>query len=445
MIPTLGILMSINDPQWGNRGGDDDKPSNNGPRRPNDGPPDLEELWRDFNRKLTGMMGKKGGGGGNNGGDGPRMPPVDFNPKFLSGGLGILAGLVAVVWLASGFYIVDASQRGVVLQFGKLTETTEPGLRWRLPYPIQSHELVNLTGVRTVEIGYRGTERNKVLKEALMLTDDENIVNIQFAVQYILKDPVEYLFNNRHPDEAVVGAAETAVREIVGKSKMDFVLYEGREQIASDAAQLMQAIMDRYQGGILISKVTMQNAQPPEQVQSAFDDAVKAGQDRERQKNEGQAYANDVIPRARGTAARLMEEAEGYKQRVISSAEGDASRFRQVYTEYAKAPEVTRQRMYLETMQQIYANTTKVMIDAKGQGNLLYLPLDKLMNAAAGAAVAPQGLIDGATQGAAATRQTATFAGEVPPQSERSPAVGGKNFNANTSAGSLGSRDREAR
>ena len=436
--------MSINDPQWGNRGGDDDRPNNNGPRRPNDGPPDLEELWRDFNRKLTGMMGKKGGGGGNNGGDGPRMPPVDFNPKFLSGGIGVLAGLVVIVWLASGFYIVDASQRGVVLQFGKFTETTEPGLRWRLPYPVQSHELVNLTGVRTVEIGYRGTERNKVLKEALMLTDDENIVNIQFAVQYILKDPVEYLFNNRHPEEAVVGAAETAVREIVGKSKMDFVLYEGREQIASDAARLMQEIMDRYNAGILISKVTMQNAQPPEQVQAAFDDAVKAGQDRERQKNEGQAYANDVIPRARGTAARLMEESMGYRERVISTAEGDASRFRQIQTEYAKAPEVTRQRMYLETMQQIYASTTKVMVDAKGQGNLLYLPLDKLMNAASGAAIAPQGMIDGGGSSAAAARQS-SFAGGVPPQSESAPTVGGNPLNANTRAGSLGTRDREAR
>ncbi len=436
--------MSINDPQWGNRGSDD-KPNGNGPRRPNDGPPDLEELWRDFNRKLSGMMGKKGGGGGNNGGDGPRMPPVDFNPKFLSGGLGLLVGLIAIVWLASGFYIVDASQRGVVLQFGKLTETTEPGLRWRLPYPIQSHELVNLTGVRTVEIGYRGTERNKVLKEALMLTDDENIVNIQFAVQYILKDPVEFLFNNRHPEEAVIGAAETAVREIVGKSKMDFVLYEGREQIASDAARLMQDILDRYNAGILISKVTMQNAQPPEQVQAAFDDAVKAGQDRERQKNEGQAYANDVIPRARGTAARLMEEAQGYRERVISTAQGDASRFRQIQTEYAKAPEVTRQRMYLETMQQIYANTTKVMVDAKGQGNLLYLPLDKLMGAASGAAAAPQGMIDGGGSAAAATRQSSAFAGGVPPQSESFPAVGGNPLNANTRAGSLGTREREAR
>lgn len=443
MIPTLGILMSLNDPQWGNRGEGDERPK--GSRRPNDGPPDLEEVWRDFNRKLSGMFGKKPGGG-QGGGDGPRLPPVDFNPKFLSGGIGLLAGLVALAWLASGFYIVDASQRGVVLQFGKLVETTEPGLRWRLPYPVQTHELVNLTGVRTVEIGYRGSEKNKVLKEALMLTDDENIVNIQFAVQYILKDPVEYLFNNRHPDEAVIGAAETAVREIVGKSKMDFVLYEGREQIATEAAKLMQDIMDRYKGGILISKVTMQNAQPPEQVQAAFDDAVKAGQDKERQKNEGQAYANDVIPRAKGTAARLLEEAEGYKQRVISSAEGDASRFRQVQAEYAKAPEVTRQRMYLETMQQIYSSTTKVLVDAKGQGNLLYLPLDKLMQAAAGAgqAVNPGNGETGSSTGAI-NRGTQTFSGEVPPQSEKAPQVGGNNYSSSSRPGSLSSRDREAR
>jgi len=437
--------MSLNDPQWGNRGGDDgDKPGNNGPRRPNDGPPDLEDLWRDFNRKLNGMFGnKRGGGGGNGGGDGPRMPQIDFNPKFLSGGIGLLIGLVAIVWLASGFYIVDASQRGLVLQFGSFKETTEPGLRWRMPYPIQSHELVNLTGVRTIEIGYRGSERNKVLKEALMLTDDENIVNIQFAVQYILKDPVDYLFNNRHTDDAVMGAAETAVREIVGKSKMDFVLYEGREQIATQAANLMQDILDRYQSGILISKVTMQNAQPPEQVQAAFDDAVKAGQDRERQKNEGQAYANDVIPKAKGTAARLMQEAEGYKQRVISTAEGDASRFKQVVAEYAKAPEVTRQRMYLDTMQQVFANTSKVMIDAKGQGNLLYLPLDKLMQGAAAATVAqpaPEASVAPST-----VRPSAPLSSEAPPQMESAPKVGGSTYSSSSRDGALRSRDREGR
>jgi membrane protease subunit HflK len=375
--------MSLNDPKWGNRGGD-----NRGGGDGNQGPPDLEELWRDFNRRLSGMFGRDSDRGNGSGGDGGNRNP-DFNMRQFGGGIGLIAAFAVVVWLASGFYIVDASQRGIVLQFGRFQEATEPGLRWRLPYPIQTHELVNLTGVRTVEIGYRGSERNKVLKEALMLTDDENIVNIQFAVQYILKDPQQYLFNNRNSDDSVIQAAETAVREIVGKSKMDFVLYEGREQVAANAQKLTQDILDRYSTGIQVSKVTMQNAQPPEQVQAAFDDAVKAGQDRERQKNEGQAYANDVIPRARGTASRLIEEADAYKGRVVAQAEGDASRFKQVYTEYAKAPEVTRQRMYIDTMQQIFSNSSKVMVDSRGSGNLLYLPLDKLIQQTAAPAAAP--------------------------------------------------------
>ncbi|MFT3964162.1 FtsH protease activity modulator HflK [Propionivibrio sp.] len=420
--------MSLNDPQWGNRGND-----NGGGKRPNQGPPDLEELWRDLNQRLSGMFGKKGGGRGNGDNSGGGLPPVDFNPKFLGGGIGLLIAVVILVWLASGFYIVDASQRGLVLQFGRYKESTDSGLRWRLPYPIQSHELVNISGVRTLEVGYRGSEKNKVLKEALMLTDDENIINIQFAVQYILKDPVDYVFNNRGPDESVMQAAETAIREIVGKSKMDFVLYEGREQIAVKAAELMQEILDRYKTGILISKVTMQNAQPPEQVQAAFDDAVKAGQDRERQKNEGQAYANDVIPKARGTAARLLQEADGYRQRLIATAEGDANRFRQLNAEYAKAPEVTRNRLYLETMQQVYTNTTKVMIDAKGQGNLLYLPLDKLMQAAGG--VLPQ--TGAGTDPAASARSGGAAPGDLLPQTMD---------RADTrSRDALRSRDREAR
>ena len=419
--------MSLNDPQWGNRGND-----NGGGKRPNQGPPDLEALWRDFNRRLSGMFDKsnRGGDGGGN------RPPVEFNPKFLGGGITLLVALVLVVWLASGFYIVDASQRGLVLQFGKFKEATESGLRWRLPYPIQSHELVNISGVRTIEVGYRGSEKNKVLKEALMLTDDENIINIQFAVQYILKDPVEYIFNNRHPDDAVMQVAETAIREIVGKSKMDFVLYEGREQIAVNASKLMQDILDRYKTGILISKVTMQNAQPPEQVQAAFDDAVKAGQDRERQKNEGQAYANDVIPKARGTAARLLEEAEGYRQRLIATADGDASRFRQINTEYAKAPEVTRSRMYLETMQQIYSNTSKIMVDTKGQGNLLYLPLDKLMQAT-GALAATPASVGSSSEMPAQLRSPPVVSNETPPQ------VVDKNDTRSRDA--LRSREREAR
>ncbi|MCM8564128.1 FtsH protease activity modulator HflK [Thauera linaloolentis] len=385
--------MSLNDPRWGGQSGDNDRdrdrdrndgPRGEGNRGNNQGPPDLEEVWRDFNQRLSGMFGGKrqnrGAGGGGGGGNGPQLPNFSF--KQFGGGLSALAALVVVVWAASGLYTVDANQRGVVLRLGEYIQTTEPGLRWRLPYPFESHEIVDLTGVRTVEVGYRGSERNKVLRESLMLTDDENIINIQFAVQYVLNSPENYIFNNRFPDESVAQAAETAMREIVGKSRMDFVLYEGREEIASTAHELMQRILDRYQTGIQISRVTMQNAQPPEQVQAAFDDAVKAGQDRERQKNEGEAYANDVIPRARGTASRLIEEANAYRERVVANAEGEASRFDQVFAEYRRAPEVTRQRMYLETMQEVMSNTSKVMVDAKGNGNLLLLPLDKLMQQA---------------------------------------------------------------
>ena len=352
----LGVLMSLNDPQWG--------------KRPNQGPPDLDEIWRDFNRKLSGLFGGRGGGS-----DEPQGPDM----KSFGGGAGLLLGLILAVWLASGFYIVYEGQSGVVLRFGKLVGTTQPGPRWHLPYPIESAEVVNVKGVRSVEVGYRNNVKSKVLKESLMLTDDENIVDVQFAVQYILKSPTEYLFNNRVPDDAVLQAAESAIREIVGKSSMDFVIFEGRAEVAARAHKLMQEILDRYNTGISISKVTMQNAQPPEQVQASFDDAVKAGQDRERQKNEGQAYANDVIPKAKGMASRLQAEAEGYRQRVIEQAEGDAARFRQVVTEYNKAPQVTRDRLYIEAMQQVMSNTTKVLVDQKSGSNLIYLPLDKIM------------------------------------------------------------------
>jgi len=360
--------MGLNDPQWGNK--------NSG------GPPDLEEMLRKLNNKIASILGGKGGKGGSGkpGGSGQAQA---FGP-----GIGLIVAIAALIWVGSGFYIVDASQRGVVLRFGKLVEVTESGPRWHLPFPVETVEIVNLSQVRTVEVGYRDNVKNKQLKESLMLTDDENIIDIQFAVQYFLKDPADYLFNNRAPDENVRQAAETGIREVVGKSKMDFVLYEGREQVAASATQLIQQILDRYKSGILISKLTMQNAQPPEQVQAAFDDAVKAGQDKERQKNEGQAYANDVIPRASGTAARLIQESQGYKQSVIANAEGDASRFKQILVEYQKAPRVTRERMYLDMMQQVMGNVSKVMVDQKNGNSLLYLPLDKLMETSRAAGVA---------------------------------------------------------
>ncbi len=363
----IGVFMSINDPQWG-RG------SGSGGGGKNSGPPDLDELMRNFNQKISALFGRKGGSSG--GGDrGPGRPSF----AQYGGGAGLLIGLVFLVWLASGFYIVDASQRGMVLRFGKFVEETAPGPHWHLPFPIETAEIVNLSQVRTIEIGSRNGGKSKVPKESLMLTDDANIIDIQFAVQYVVKNPQEFLFANRAPEDSVLQAAETAIREIVGKNTMDLVLYKGRAQITSDAQKLTQEILDRYRTGISISKVTMQNAQPPEQVQAAFDDAVKAGQDGERQKNEGQAYSNDVVPKAEGAAARLTQEAEGYKQRVMERAEGDASRFRQIVTEYNKAPGVTRDRLYIDAMQEIMTNTSKVLVDQKGGNNLLYIPLDKLM------------------------------------------------------------------
>lgn len=408
---------------WGNEPGDKD--NNKGSRKPADGPPDLEELWRDFSQRLGGMFGKKpqqpnngGFGGGSGGGGVPNLTPRQFG-----GGVGVIIALVVAVWLASGFYIVDASERGIVLRFGSYSKTTEPGLSWRMPWPIESHEVVNLSGVRRLEIGYRGSEKDQVLREALMLTHDLNIVNIQFAVQYLLKNEQEYLFNNRNPDEAVKQAAETAIREMVGKSNIDDVLSGQREKIASGTRVLMQDILDRYKTGIEITSVTMQKAMPPAQVQAAFDDAVKAKNDGNRYINEGEAYANDVIPRAQGTASRLLAEANGYKQRMIATAEGDASYFKQVLVEYNKAPEVTRTRLYLETMQHVYTNTSKVMIDAKSGGNLLYLPLDKLM--AATAASTPAGSTDGQASRASGMATTNPYEGAIPPQIEKVPAVTG--------------------
>ncbi|BEI42862.1 FtsH protease activity modulator HflK [Polynucleobacter sp. HIN10] len=393
-------FFSVNDPGWGNNyqapkgdkdpkeGGDQAQPNDpigqsQGNRRPNSGPPDLDDLWRDFNDKLNNLFGgkKRPSGGGQPPSGGGRKPPQfnveGFNPKTAS--LGALV-IVTLVWLFSGFFMIQEGQAGVVLTFGKYDYTARPGINWRMPWPIQSTETVNLSAVRSVEIGRSVMIKGTNQKDSSMLTEDENIIDVRFAVQYRLKDPMEYLFNNRDPDMAVVQAAETAVREIVGRSKMDTVLYEGREKIAIDLALAIQTILDSYKTGIFVTSVTVQNVQPPEQVQAAFDDAVKASQDRERLKSEGEAYANDILPRAKGTAARLIQEAEGYRARVSAMAEGDALRFKQIYSEYAKAPQVTRDRMYIDTMKEIYNNVSKVLVDTTKSNSLLYLPLDKIIN-----------------------------------------------------------------
>ncbi|WP_305825144.1 FtsH protease activity modulator HflK [Massilia brevitalea] len=371
LLKRFGVKLSLNDPRWGNNPKRDPKAQEG--RRPGEGPPDLDQMWRDFNARLNRLFGGRGNNGGDAGG------PYRSEGRGAGITATVIGFIVVLIWLASGAFIVQEGQVGVVTTFGRLSHTTGAGFNWRWPAPIQAHETVNVSQVRTAEIGYRDNVRNKQPAEALMLTDDENIIDIQFAVQYTLKDPVAWVFNNRDQDTSVHQIAETAVREVVGKSKMDFVLYEGREKVAVDVHTMMQAIVDRYKLGVLITNVTMQNVQPPEQVQSAFDDAVKAGQDRARAGNEGQAYANDVIPRARGAANRLLEDASAYRSMVIENATGNASRFNQVVAEYAKAPGVTRDRMYLDTMQSIFSNTTKVMVDAKSGSNLLYLPLDKLV------------------------------------------------------------------
>ena len=371
-LKRIGVTLSLNDPKWG-RGSQN---NNQDDKKSSDSPPDLEQIWKDLNLRLSRFFGQGGDGNGDKG--------KNFNPDPVNAKLGVGAILLVFlfVWLVSGVFIVQEGQTAVITTFGKYTHVAGAGMNWRWPYPIQNHEIVDVSQVRTVEVGYRSNVKNKQARESLMLTDDENIVDIQFAVQYKLKNAVEWLYSNRDQDEMIRQVAETAIREIVGKSKMDFVLYEGREKVASDVAALMEQILTRYKAGVQIANVTMQGVQPPEQVQAAFDDAVKAGQDKERQKNEGQAYANDVIPKARGEASRVLQEAEGYKSRVVANAEGNASRFKQVLNEYQKAPVVTRDRMYLETMQQIFASTSKVMMDTKSGNNMVYLPLDKMISQA---------------------------------------------------------------
>jgi len=504
-------LFSVNDPGWGNshnsggskdakdgqgsnqtpKGDPENKPvetqPKNSPSNPvnkPDGPPDLDELWRDFNDRIAGIFGGKkkpgsisnptnrptnkpnstdipppsqrggngGGGGGNNGGF--SAPNFNLSNPFGSKASFLIAGaIIFFMWICSGFFIIQEGQAGVILTFGKYDYTAKPGINWHMPWPIQSEETVNLSGVRSVEVGRPVLIKATNQKDSSMLTEDENIIDVRFAVQYRLKDPTDYLFNNRDPDTAVVQAAETAVREIVALSKMDTVLYEGREKIGIDLANSIQKILDSYKTGIYVTSVTVQNVQPPEQVQAAFDDAVKAGQDQERLKSEGQAYANDIIPRAKGTAARLIQEAEGYKARVVATAEGDATRFKQILVEYAKAPQVTKDRMYIDTMREMYNNVTKILVDTTKSNSLLYLPLDKIVaQVSAESAQAANTQVNPSTTSTPTGSVTvggATGTNTNPPSSISSPATNPTPTSATNSGidkrDGLRSRDREAR
>ena len=393
-------MFNLNDPRWGR--GDDSSAEEGRPeperqaqqpvsgdrdrqreQKPSSGqPPDLDELWKDLNRKLNAFFGGKNprspAGGGNNGGFQPDM-------KNAGVGVGLIAGVAILIWLGTGFFIVQEGQQAVITQFGKYKGTVGAGFNWRLPSPVQRHELVFVTQIRSVDVGRDNVIKSTGLRESAMLTEDENIVEIKFAVQYRLNDARAWLFESKNPADAVVQVAETAVREVVGKMRMDTALAEERDQIAPRVRTLMQTILDRYKIGVEVVGINLQQGgvRPPEQVQSAFDDVLKAGQERERAKNEAQAYANDVIPRAVGSASRLKEEADAYQARIVAQAQGDAQRFSAVYAEYQKAPQVTRDRMYLESMQHIYSNVTKVLVDSRQGANLLYLPLDKIMQGVA--------------------------------------------------------------
>lgn len=341
------------------------KPSNNN-RQTKSGGNEVDELLK----KLQGLL---GGSGGNN----------NFNGAISTKGIAAIAAIIFIVWMLSGIYIIDTAERGVITRFGSYTETTGPGPHWRLPYPIESVRKVNVDRIRTVEIGYRSDAQNRsgsVLAESLMLTRDENIVDLRIAVQYRVQDVAEYLFYVTNPDETLRDAAESAIREIVGKNTMDFVLTQGRNQVVAMVRELTQKNLDRYQSGLIITSVNLQDAQPPEQVQAAFADVVKAREDRERLINEAEAYSNKILPEARGQAARIVQEAQAYRDQVVARSEGQASRFNSVVAEYKKAPEVMRERLYLEALTDVLSNSSKVLLGTQeGSSNLLYLPLDKMV------------------------------------------------------------------
>lgn len=344
-----------------------------GGRKDESGPPDLDEVIRSIQEKLSGIFGgKKDGKDGKNGGS--------FSGGSLKG-ISLLLLVAVVLWLGSGFYIVDEGRRGVETRFGAYISTTQPGLNWRFPTPIDQVQIVDVQNVQVVEVGYRSGGRQgvgSVPREALMLTKDENIVDVRLAVQYQVKNASDYVFNVVNPTATLKQATEAAERGVIGHSTMDFILTEGRSEIVAEIQNEIQKVMDSYKSGVIITTVNLQDAQPPEQVQGAFEDAIKAREDKQRFINEAEAYANEVVPVARGRASRKVQEAEAYKEKVIAFANGEVSRFSQLLKEYKKAPEVTRKRIYLESIEQVLSKSSTVMIDTKSSNNLLYLPLDKI-------------------------------------------------------------------
>jgi membrane protease subunit HflK len=345
--------MAWNEPGGGNK---DPWGGNQG----NQGPPDLDEIVRKLQERVRGLLGgvKRAGGGSGGGGGGG-----DLSTKTI----GIIVAVVLIGWLFTGIYIVDPAERGVVLRFGSYTKMTEPGPHWRIPWPIETVEIVNVD------------EISSFTHNAAMLTQDENIVDVELTVQSRIQDAANYLFQDQTPDKTLRDATETVVRKTIGGSKLDFILTEGRSAVAAMIQERVQSLMDEYKTGLLVTSVNMQPAKPPEQVKEAFDDAIKAREDKERLENKAEAYANEILPQARGESARAIADAKAYRDRVIASAEGEASRFTAVLTEFAKAPEVTRERLYIDTMEEVLGQSNKVLIDVPQGNSLMYLPLDRLM------------------------------------------------------------------
>ncbi|KVO23467.1 HflK protein [Burkholderia ubonensis] len=411
-------LLSINDPRWGRgEGNGGTQPRANESKRPpggdGEGPPDLDEMWRNFNRRLSGLFGGKGGNG--------------FRPdngRAARVGVGIVIGVLVAVYAGSGLFVVPEGQTGVVLQMGRLTGTVEQGVHWRAPYPFATHEIVDTSQSRSVEVGRNNVVRLANVKESAMLTRDADIVDVRFAVQYRIRSATDYLFRSVDPERSVTQAAQAAVRAIVGTRSATDILNQDRDALRQQVSEAIQRDLDRYHAGLEVTSVTMQSVAAPEQTQAAYGEVAKARDEREAAKRAAQAYASDLLPKAQGDAAKLIDEAKAYADRVVTQAEGDAERFKQVYAQYSKAPAVIRERMYLETMQEIYSNSTKIFVGSKGGSNVLYLPLDKLVEqgrqSAAGAA---------APAGASAAEVPAPAAASTPsasvPASAAAPASGG--------------------
>ncbi|AOJ62820.1 HflK protein [Burkholderia ubonensis] len=410
-------LLSINDPRWGRgEGNGGTQPRANESKRPpggdGEGPPDLDEMWRNFNRRLSGLFGGKGGNG--------------FRPdngRAARVGVGIVIGVLVAVYAGSGLFVVPEGQTGVVLQMGQLAGTVEQGVHWRAPYPFASHEIVDTSQNRSVEVGRNNVVRLANVKESAMLTRDADIVDVRFAVQYRIRSATDYLFRSVDPERSVTQAAQAAVRAIVGTRSAADILNQDRDALRQQVSEAIQRDLDRYHTGLEVTSVTMQSVAAPEQTQAAYGEVAKARDEREAAKRAAQAYASDLLPKAQGDAAKLIDEAKAYADRVVTQAEGDAERFKQVYAQYSKAPAVIRERMYLETMQEIYSNSTKIFVGSKGGNNVLYLPLDKLVEqgrqSAAGAA---------APAGASAAEAPAPAAASTPsasvPASAAAPASG---------------------